>query len=68
VIDDETKKQHRLAMDRYEQLRQAHAALIALFQWYDGPLITAMRQGDMLMIDEVFGFVVVVRQHRWQQT
>jgi midasin len=35
----------RLARDVHESLR--------LFDWYDGPLVEAMRQGDMFLIDEI---------------
>jgi midasin len=37
----------------YRALKLARGALVSLFQWYDGPLIEAMRNGDMLLIDEV---------------
>ena len=30
-----------------------YGAYRALFKWYDGPLVTAMRNGDMLLIDEI---------------
>ncbi|KAG1662050.1 hypothetical protein FOA52_005297, partial [Chlamydomonas sp. UWO 241] len=31
----------------------AGAAARAPFQWVDGPLVTAMRQGDMILVDEI---------------
>lgn len=31
----------------------AAAAAGAVFQWVDGPLVTAMRQGDIILIDEL---------------
>ncbi len=31
----------------------AAAVLRAPFQWVDGPLVTAMRQGDMILVDEI---------------
>ena len=34
-------------------LRQLAVACNALFVWEDGPLLTAMRQGDLLLIDEI---------------
>ena len=33
--------------------REAALAARAPFQWVDGPLVTAMRQGDILLIDEL---------------
>ena len=33
--------------------RRAAIACNALFVWEDGPLLTAMRQGDLLLIDEI---------------
>jgi midasin len=34
-------------------MRREYGAYRALFRWYDGPLVTAMRNGDMLLIDEI---------------
>ena len=34
-------------------LREAAAACKALFVWEDGPLLTAMRNGDLLLVDEI---------------
>ena len=34
-------------------MREAAASARAPFQWVDGPLVTAMRQGDMILIDEL---------------
>jgi midasin (ATPase involved in ribosome maturation) len=31
----------------------AAAAARTVFQWVDGPLVTAMRQGDIILIDEL---------------
>lgn len=33
--------------------KEAALAARAPFQWVDGPLVTAMRQGDILLIDEL---------------
>ena len=34
-------------------MTEAAASARAPFQWADGPLVTAMRQGDMILIDEL---------------
>lgn len=34
-------------------MKGAAASARAPFQWVDGPLVTAMRQGDMILIDEL---------------
>ena len=34
-------------------MTEAAAAARAPFQWVDGPLVAAMRQGDMILIDEL---------------
>lgn len=34
-------------------LIKAAAAASAPFEWVDGPLVTAMRQGDIILIDEL---------------
>lgn len=34
-------------------MQEAAASAGAPFQWVDGPLVTAMRQGDMILIDEL---------------
>lgn len=47
-------------VDSLEELRRAVVEAIsavvtarAPFQWVDGPLVTAMRQGDIILIDEL---------------
>ena len=47
-------------VDSLEELRRAVAEATsavatarAPFQWVDGPLVTAMRQGDIILIDEL---------------
>ena len=35
------------------QAKEAALAARAPFQWADGPLVTAMRQGDIILIDEL---------------
>lgn len=34
-------------------MTEAAGCARAPFQWADGPLVTAMRQGDMILIDEL---------------
>ena len=36
-----------------EEAKEAALAARAPFQWVDGPLVTAMRQGDIILIDEL---------------
>jgi midasin len=38
---------------RLESVRRKLLSLQALFEWRDGPLITAMRTGDILLLDEI---------------
>ncbi len=33
--------------------KEAALAARAPFQWVDGPLVTAMRQGDIILVDEL---------------
>ncbi|GBG67612.1 hypothetical protein CBR_g742 [Chara braunii] len=35
------------------ELQSLHAEWQALFTWHDGPLVRAMRNGDMILIDEI---------------
>ena len=35
------------------ELAEAAATVRAPFAWEDGPLVTAMRRGDMILIDEL---------------
>ena len=35
------------------EAKEAALAARAPFQWVDGPLVTAMRQGDIILIDEL---------------
>ena len=45
------------ARDSAEQAAEAAEAAVpmarALFTWYDGPLVTAMREGDVILLDEI---------------
>lgn len=45
----------------------ASAQAVAPFVWVDGPLVTAMRQGDMLLVDEInlADDAVLERLNRW---
>lgn len=45
----------------------AAATARAPFQWVDGPLITAMRQGDIILVDEInlAEDAVLERLNRW---
>ena len=53
-VDAERKQQIVTLLSSFEAVRTAHANYLSLFQWYDGPLISAMRQGDMILVDEVY--------------
>lgn len=46
----------------------AAAAARTPFEWVDGPLVTAMRQGDMILIDELnlAEDAVLERMNRWE--
>lgn len=33
--------------------QEAHRCVVALFEWVDGPLVQAMRHGDMVLLDEI---------------
>jgi midasin (ATPase involved in ribosome maturation) len=45
----------------------AGASARAPFQWVDGPLVTAMRNGDMILVDEInlAEDAVLERLNRW---
>ena len=43
----------RAALHEAEALADELRAAAALFVWVDGPLVTAMRRGDLLLIDEI---------------
>ena len=47
--------------------REAAAAARAPFEWTDGPLVTAMRRGDIILIDELnlAEDAVLERLNRW---
>ncbi|KAL6070950.1 Midasin [Balamuthia mandrillaris] len=36
-----------------QEIQALHKQHTALFQWYDGPLVQAMKQGDLFLIDEI---------------
>ncbi|GAA93514.1 hypothetical protein E5Q_00155 [Mixia osmundae IAM 14324] len=42
-----------LPLQEIEQLRIRNAQADALFEWHDGPLVQAMKQGALLLLDEI---------------
>jgi len=36
-----------------EEISGLHKTLRALFAWYDGPLVQAMKHGDLFLVDEI---------------
>ncbi|KAJ3725477.1 hypothetical protein C8R42DRAFT_444646 [Lentinula raphanica] len=41
------------ARDRFERLRRKLIKSRAIFEWHDGPLIEAMQNGDVFLLDEI---------------
>jgi midasin len=37
----------------FEEIDSLHKKYKALFAWYDGPLVQAMKRGDLFLIDEI---------------
>ena len=46
----EISQHHRV---RFEELLQKSLRLQSIFEWHDGPLINAMNQGDIFLLDEI---------------
>ena len=46
----ETSQHHRI---RFEELLQKSLRLQSIFEWQNGPLINAMDQGDIFLLDEI---------------
>lgn len=48
---------HRLCMKELERIKkklaELHKQWQTIFTWQDGPLVQAMRDGDMFLIDEI---------------
>lgn len=36
-----------------EEIKAENAEFVSLFKWYDGPLVTAMKRGELFLIDEI---------------
>jgi midasin (ATPase involved in ribosome maturation) len=36
-----------------EKIKSENSEFMSLFKWYNGPLVTAMKHGDIFLIDEI---------------
>jgi midasin (ATPase involved in ribosome maturation) len=52
---DEEEVQGELVLPHgeVEEIENLHKKYKALFAWYDGPLVQAMKRGDLFLIDEI---------------
>ena len=41
------------ASPELERIHRSLGSFRALFRWYDGPLVEAMKRGHMLLVDEI---------------
>ena len=51
--NDSTDGELRLLMSAQKELQMLYAEWKALFVWQDGPLVEAMRKGDLFLVDEI---------------
>ena len=53
LLNDSTDGELRLLMSAQKELQMLYAEWKALFVWQDGPLVEAMRKGDLFLVDEI---------------
>lgn len=47
-------KEHQLAYEQqFATLQQLKSRFLSFFEWHDGPLVSTMKSGDMILIDEI---------------
>ena len=51
--NDSTDGELKLLMSAQKELQMLYAEWKALFVWQDGPLVEAMRKGDLFLVDEI---------------
>lgn len=63
------EEQLQLLRQAGQEVAAAAAAVRAPFAWADGPLVTAMRRGDLILVDEInlAEDAVLERLNRWER-
>jgi midasin len=51
--NDTTDRRLSLLMSFQKELQILHSQWKSLFVWQDGPLVEAMRKGDLFLVDEI---------------
>lgn len=48
-----SKRQLKIQTEIYNELKTLQKRYRSLFEWHDGPLVQAMKNGDLILVDEI---------------